>query len=999
MNGQEINTETLMLSIPDDSGSFPINKPIVKSSEDAADNFSFIMECNSPYYDAMQQFKTTLRVVYKDNTNQSTGDIVFFGRVLIVGNQSIFHTRNITCEGSFNYFKDTQYEGKLDKYLNKITVAEYLDKVIANHNANAPEKAINKGSITITLPTEKEKYEPTSWTDTASLLSNMCSNYGGHMRVRYNGLTPYLDWYKYYARDLGDGLRPNVTVGKNILDISSDHRSNQIFTKLIPIGATNANGKVIYIDGYKYKDKNGATHTYSGKTFPVSFIRNIYTDNQLTDEFHNYTDYRDAESKYGSIYKTMSFSDADTQKKLWDYMVKWVKETYFGIAPSFTVKAIDMHCINYALPKILIGDCVDVNYYIVKNGVKQWEHKKLICTALQYDLFNPENNSYTFAYPSDLLEHNNNNRKKSSKDTTASAAAGRKAIPQPAKDVPWTWKNIGDIIGELTQYPDYDGTDAYLSYIANGELNLSGTFYDPEEIPEGDIPSNHKDLWFTGKIIGKITLPRKLIKYVVVSESRGVFACAVFTNPGLVARWYIKKSGTYQGTNPGLSTFEEIALLIEKDTDATYGGQANANQFRSNGAIDGSVKCYDPDETNDPEHNPDKVFTATIVGKFGSSTKTYVATSSEYGIFAYRHVGNYEPVAHWYQQGQGTVYDNMKPLISTSINGEFFTTTDGTPDGDKTIMFLPKAPTGVESVGEIRVGYDLTSSEDKWKVRLNVPIRYQEGTDASGNPKYVIKDGFVSASDFNIEEIPSFKTKIGVFDEVITGVIQTGLLDAGNILSDLAYIRELNSDVVTADTRIASASGIINSLVSTTITSGTYVHTHYDMGSLITRHLEKCFYSFLFTESEGRITLTQYSADGTREISDSFNMAATTFYQNAVAAARSSGRSDVYVNNISIDAGSSHTYNLKYSDGSGEHDTGATFTVTAGSGGGGEYTTDDLQIDSYYTNPLEPPADKPAENMRDKILDAVNNHEWFKFRVYLKGTSPLVSKTYKMKFP
>ena len=212
MNGQEINTETLLFSIPNSSGSFPMSKPMVKSSENAADSFSFTMECNSPYYDAMQQFKTTLRVVYKDNVNQHAGDIIFFGRVLIIGNQSIFHTRNITCEGTFNYFKDTQYEGKPDKYLTKITVGEYLDKVIANHNTSAPEKAINKGTITVTLPTQTEKYEPTSWTDTASLLSNMCSNFGGHMRVRYNEFTPYLDWYKYYARDLGDGNRPILTL-------------------------------------------------------------------------------------------------------------------------------------------------------------------------------------------------------------------------------------------------------------------------------------------------------------------------------------------------------------------------------------------------------------------------------------------------------------------------------------------------------------------------------------------------------------------------------------------------------------------------------------------------------------------------------------------------------------------------------------------------------------------------------------------------------------------
>jgi len=992
MNGQIVDTETLLFSIPNSSGGFPVTKPMVKSSEDAADNFSFTMECSSPYYDAMQQFKTTLRVVYD-------GDIIFFGRVLIIGNQSVFHTRSITCEGTFNLFKDTQYEGKPDKYLSKITVGQYLDKVLANHNTNAPEKVINKGTITVTLPTETEKYEPTSWTDTASLLSNMCSNYGGHMRVRYNGLTPYLDWYKYYARDLGDGNRPSVTIGRNILDISSDHRSNQIFTKLIPIGSTDSNGKTIYIDGYKYKDKNNAEHTYSGKVFPIPFIRNIYTDAQLTDEFHSYTDYRDAESNYGTIYKPMSFSDADTQKKLWDYMVKWVKETYFGIAPSFTVKAIDMHLINNTLPKILIGDCVDVNYYIVKNGVKQWEHKKLVCTAVQYDLFNPDNNSYTFAYPSDLLEHRNN-RKKSSKDTTASAAAGRKAMPQPAKDVPWTWENIGNVIGELTGNLDYEGTDAYISYRANKEQNYTGNFYDPEEIPAGELPSDHKDLWFTGRIIGKITLPGKITKFVVVNENRGVFACAGVTNPGMVARWYIKKSGTYQASNQGLSTFEEIVTMIEKDPDSTYGGQTNANQFRTNGEIDGSVKCYDSEETNDPANNPDKVFTATIVGKFGSGTITYVATSSEYGIFAYRHVGNYEPVSHWYQRGKGAVYDNVKPVITNGINGDFFTTRDGSPDSEKTMHMMPRKLTGYGSVGEALFGYDLTGSEDRWKIGLNIPVQY---TDIEGVTR--IADGFVKASDFKIEEIPSFKTKLAVVDVLIAGKV-----DAVEIEADIAYVRKINSETITAGTYLA-AEHILADRISTIYTVGDpdtgYVDSNavYGRDVLIGYHsgrttpisLKTCFNNCTASESGGVITFTFTKIDGTT-VPVNFNMAATQFFIDSIAAARSSGRSDVYVNNISIDAGTSNTYYLKYSDGSGEHNTGATFTVTAGSGGGGEYTSDDLQIDSYYTNALEPTADKIANNMRDKILEAVNGHQWFRFRVYLQGTSPLVSKTYKMQF-
>ena len=102
-----ITTEELMFGIPSASG-FPVQKPVVKASEDSAENFSFTMESNSPYYDALLEFKTMIRVLYD-------GDVIFYGKVLNVGTSSVYNTKNITCAGSYAFFNDSYYEGKQEK--------------------------------------------------------------------------------------------------------------------------------------------------------------------------------------------------------------------------------------------------------------------------------------------------------------------------------------------------------------------------------------------------------------------------------------------------------------------------------------------------------------------------------------------------------------------------------------------------------------------------------------------------------------------------------------------------------------------------------------------------------------------------------------------------------------------------------------------------------------------------------------------------------------------
>lgn len=1050
-NNTVVTNEELMFSVPS-ANQFPCDRPVVKSSEDAADNFSFTMEASSPYYDALLPLKTLIRVEYD-------GDVIFSGRVLTPQTSTVYHTKNIICEGVFAYFNDTFYEGVQEKQRGKISLDDYYTRIINNHNTMAPAKTITRGTVGVTLPSDTDKYEPTAWTQTSSLISNLASNYGGHMTIRYSNGTPYLDWYKYYARDLGDGNRPKVVIGKNILDISSDFNIDNVFTYVIPIGDSDKNGKPIYVDGYSYTDKNNVTHTYSGKAVPVSIVRDLYTDQQLTDDFHTPSDYSDAENTYGVIYKTMSFSDATTQAKLWDYTKKWIKNCYFPGAQSFSVKAIDMHIQDPNAPKILIGDCVDVTYLIMINGTPTWVTKKLVCKIIQYDLFNPDNNTYTFGIPSDLLEHDKNNRKKSSQANTSSGAtAGSRAIPKGDEEGSLTWRKVWRTIGDSGEDGVYCGLDPYISFGNNGELFGTMKCYDPED------PSDV----FTARLVGKITIQNLSTKWVCVSEDKGIFAVVISDETGVsalkVVHWYSKHKGyKYEGSEPAISRFEEIARMIETDPDSSYGGSTNAGQFRDNGQISGSVNCYDPDETSSPSTHPEFVFKAQIVGKFGSAGSIkYVAMSNEYGIFAYTHSAYPDQVRHWYVRAKGIAHEDVKALITEEKTGEVFSTRDSTPDGYKTIeMKTTEEVTddhgNVTSVGQLFVGLDTFSQAHKLKVRLNDKIQF---TDEHGIVQQ--KDGFVAAEDLNLPDVDSFKTKLIVTDSIIAGKV-----DATEITAELAYIRDISSDQVTA-TRYVSAGHIKGTYLQVTnnATFDAAIRIR-DVNDTQYNNVGRCFNGLMFTENNGVITLTLSRVDGSQSGSDSFNMASTSFYQNAVEAAHNDGGKTAYFTASrtgQMDPGQSMTLTAYYIDadnvakrpntpsGSGKYidltvsarslrlrtpqaaqrpgtsnvtitpgnDTGGVpydglaqvvvegdadlvagnikkdvtiFGVTGTyEGSGGSLVNDNIQIHDYGSASTG----TPAPTMKAGILQAIDRGSYFSFEVYVQNTD--IKKTYYMNF-
>lgn len=433
-----------------------ILNPTTKGDIGNATSMDFSVQSGTPYYGQFLQMRTYIQVDYD-------GDTVFYGRVITV-NHDFYGGQKLHCEGAIAFLNDSYYPAEKKDTQKEISTYERIKQLLDNHNkqVNEPLKRIFIGEVpghytSRTAPEqqiklETRKFGQTSWSTTKSALEDLKSHYGGAFRIRYeegvdttgmddetgigeaaydgpNGSYTgsgnkvcYLDWLNHYYRSTV--RQQTIEVGKNLIDVSRSTELSNIFTAVIPLGKTSSGDTAIYLTGYR-TDIHG-----DNNYFPVPAIRKaaapsgadttyLYTDSELESGYHKAEDYRTAINQYGMVFKTMEFEEAHSQEELFKRTTEWIKENYQGGVTTFSVKAIDLHLIGENPDKILLGDRVKIRYPVGTNStVASIEERTLTCTSVSMDLFNPDNNSYTFGIPANMLGKaygdESNKKKKSS---------------------------------------------------------------------------------------------------------------------------------------------------------------------------------------------------------------------------------------------------------------------------------------------------------------------------------------------------------------------------------------------------------------------------------------------------------------------------------------------------------------------------------------------------------------------------------------------------------
>lgn len=328
---------------------------------------SFQIPPSNRYYNALPQL-TTMITVEMDDVE------IFRGRVL-TNNRNFNNVRTVYCEGDLAYLVDTVQ--KAERYNGK--THDLFRKIIEAHNKRAgADKQFLVGNITIENrdmvlsgksdevqdeETGKFDYKQIAinsiadeWQNSFDFIQNCLIDYtGGYLRTRRQNGKTYID----LLLDYGNTATQDIEFGKNMLDLTEEVSAEDVFTVLIPLGDENLT---------------------------------IESVNNGSDELVDAT----AVERYGRIVKTHVFDSVNTPETLLENGRRFLASNV-NVPVTLTVKAVDMHLVDPNASPIYVGD--KVHLISAAHGMAD----ELVCTKIEYDLENPDNNTYTFGTPKQSL--------------------------------------------------------------------------------------------------------------------------------------------------------------------------------------------------------------------------------------------------------------------------------------------------------------------------------------------------------------------------------------------------------------------------------------------------------------------------------------------------------------------------------------------------------------------------------------------------------------------
>ena len=396
-------------------------------------SLTFQIASTHPYYDKIKKHTSEIKL-YQDDR------VLFCGRVL--NDEITFENiKNIECEGELSYFLDSIQRGK-EYHLEAGTenvIETYLKDIVAIHNSQVDErKQFSVGLVNITDP-NNYLYKISNYEDTLTTLTDKLLNvYGGYLVIRHSDGVRYLD----YVDELTNVCNQTIEFGKNIIDMTRYTKGEDVYTALIPLGATNETNT----DG-----TTNTEETYE-KRLTISSLPDS-TDGTIK-KVNDYVYDSEGVERWGWIWKVEKWDDVTFAENL---LREAKDELRNSIDATLTLDmtAIDLHLLDVDVDRINVGDriqCISSPHNL--NSI-------LIVKSIEIDIDSPENTKIKLVSPTGKIKADN------------TITSGNKSNE----------KNIIQVKDELNEgYPTYEDVD--------NKLNEFGTDVDNKFT---DFETNLKD--------------------------------------------------------------------------------------------------------------------------------------------------------------------------------------------------------------------------------------------------------------------------------------------------------------------------------------------------------------------------------------------------------------------------------------------------------------------------------------------------------------------------
>jgi len=321
---------------------YQIISPKLKYEINKSDALSFMLPPVHAMKDALHKMKSVITV-------EQDGEEIFRGRAY-EATVDFYNQNDVRCEGELSYLLDSlqrpyKFDGK---------AADFFRLMIANHNAQVDaDKQFVIGTISAVTDENTFNTESTDYRDTLNeMRSFLLNRYGGFLRVRREDGVRYIDYLDKY----NEASNQKIEFGVNLLDIENHINAQDIFTVLVPLSDLEDSNDTLTIESVN----NGKDYIESAEGI----------------------------AKYGRIVKHYVWHNITNPARLLELAREKLNNA--ATLDTLTITAVDLHLLNVDTDTIHLGDTVHV--YSAPHGID----KEMICSAIDIDLFDPENTVYTF---------------------------------------------------------------------------------------------------------------------------------------------------------------------------------------------------------------------------------------------------------------------------------------------------------------------------------------------------------------------------------------------------------------------------------------------------------------------------------------------------------------------------------------------------------------------------------------------------------------------------
>ena len=286
--------------------------PVLTMADSAAGSFEFTISPDHPMYDKINQITSTV-TVYRDD------DEIWSGRPVEEATD-FYKRKTIYCEGELAYLNDSiQPQAEFHAQ----SVRSWLTTILTNHNNQVSAgKRFQVGAVTVS----ENLYRYTNYENTLYCINDkLVSRLGGHLRIRKQNGTRYLDYLEDYPKRSAQEIK----FGRNLLDHSTNYNMNDIATVIIPLGARLDESPIEALEAY----------------LDVKSVNNgsLYVRNEK------------AIQNFGWICKVVHWDDVTTASELLRKAKAYLSDFQYD-EMTLQIRAVDFHLVDSGQPALDLLD-------------------------------------------------------------------------------------------------------------------------------------------------------------------------------------------------------------------------------------------------------------------------------------------------------------------------------------------------------------------------------------------------------------------------------------------------------------------------------------------------------------------------------------------------------------------------------------------------------------------------------------------------------------------